>query len=179
MNAAGYLSEYGSAGAEQALWVRYQQWSREWSGRESELRYVEGANNSRLWEANLGDGLARALATGVGWLADEPKLRRVHELAVGENMKNQIAQDLGWWAQGLSINFIPSAPPNFLIAQYNLRSVEELKTKLGQFPPGTKFFLPEPEPTASQERLATLQQIVDIAAKDGLVITRVPEPSEP
>ena len=28
---------YGSGGAEQALWDRYEAWSREWSGREKEL----------------------------------------------------------------------------------------------------------------------------------------------
>lgn len=180
MNAADYLGAHGSAAAEQALWVRYEQWSQEWNGRDSELRFVPGAGNSNVWSANLGESLARALATGVGWLADPLELRRIQDMAVGANIRQQISQDLQSWSQRpLSINYIPSVPANFLIAQYNLRSLEALKTKLAEFPRGTKFFLPEPEPGASEEELAALQEIVDIAAKAGLVITRVPEPSQP
>jgi hypothetical protein len=57
--------------------------------------------------------------------------------------------------------------------------MEALKTKLEQFPRGTKLFLPQHKPTASEEELADLQQILDLAAKAGLVITRAPGPSEP
>ena len=94
-------------------------------------------------------------------------------------MKNQIAQDLQSWAQGLSINYIPSVPPEFMVAQYNLRSVEELKTKLEEFPRGTRFFLPPAEPNTSEEQLAALQQILDITTRAGLAITRAPKPGEP
>jgi hypothetical protein len=93
-------------------------------------------------------------------------------------MKNQIAQDLRSWAQGLSINYIPSVPPGFMVAQYNLRSVEELKAKLEEFPHGSRFFLPKAEPGASEEQLAAVQQILDITEKAGLVITRAPEPNQ-
>jgi hypothetical protein len=177
MNAADYLREHGSAAAEQPLWVRYERWNREWRGRESELRYAEGADNLHIEDANLGDGLARALATGVGWLADEAKLGRIQQLAVGEGMRQQIAQYLRSWEQGLSIQYISSSPLIFSIAQYDLRSIEDLKTKLEELPRGTKLLLPEPEAGASEEELAALQQVLDIASKAGLVITRAPGPS--
>jgi hypothetical protein len=175
MNAASYLGAHGSAGAEQALWLRYEQWSQTWAGRGSELRFIPGKENPHVWDANLGQSLERALATGVGWLADPTKLRRIQEFAVGEEMRREIDQEMRSWLQGLSINCIPSVPPSFSVAQYNLNSVEALKTKLQEFPGGTKFFLPPPPPSASPDELASLKQVLDIAAKDGLVVTRVPQ----
>jgi hypothetical protein len=41
-----YLGAYGSPNAEQALWKRYEAWSHEWAGRESELRFVFSGDKS-------------------------------------------------------------------------------------------------------------------------------------
>jgi hypothetical protein len=68
INAATYLRRYGSEAAEQLLCTQYIAWSRrKWRVRERELRIGFGASeNPNLWEANLGQALARALAAGNG-----------------------------------------------------------------------------------------------------------------
>jgi len=96
-NAAAYLGSYGSAGAEQALWDRYEAWSREWSGREKELRFVYAGENPNVWQEGLGENLARALASGLGWLSDENKSRRIEALAVGSNITQNVENALKAW----------------------------------------------------------------------------------
>lgn len=175
-NAAGYLGLYGSADAEQALWICYEDWSRNWSGRDSELRFIPGKENPDLWDANLGQSLAHALASGVSWLADGPKLRRIEALGVGPNIQQEMEQDIhAWRRQPLAINCIDSEPPSFSVAQYELRSLKALKTKLAEFPRGTKFFLALPEANATADELATLQQVLNLASEDGFTVTRVPQ----
>lgn len=95
-NAASYLGSYGLASAEQPLWRRYEEWSREWAGREKELRYVYGAENPNLSQKGLGENLARALATGVGWLSDEAKIRRIKELGVGSDIAQNLPFNKGF-----------------------------------------------------------------------------------
>lgn len=180
MDAAAYLGEHGSATAEQALWTRYEQWNQTWAGRESELRFVFGRQSPHAWDAGLGEALGRALATGVGWLADQSVLSRIQEFAVGKNMRAEIGRDLQLWSAGtLAMNFIPSVPPSFSVAQYNFDSMDALKTKLKEFPRGTRLFLPPASPGASPDELAAIKQMIEIATKDGLVVTRTPESSPP
>jgi hypothetical protein len=175
-NAVYYLRDYGSADAEDTLWVHYEDWSREWSGRASELRYVPGGKNTHVWAANLGQSLASALASGVGWLSDESKLRRIEALGDGASIQQELDQALQAWSQRpFTITCIGTSPPSFSLAQYNLRSMKALKTKLAEFPRGTKFFLSPPDPTASQEELESVQEIFDFAAKKGFLVTRAPE----
>jgi len=175
-NAANYLREYGSADAEQALWARYEAWSREWSGRASQLRFVSAGQNPHLWDANLGQSLARALASGVGWLSDETKLRRIQALGVGPTIQQETEQALqAWLKRPLTITYVPSVPPSFTVAQYNLHSLDALKTKLAQFPRGTKFFLSPSGPTVSPEEEKAFQEISEFAARNGIKVMRAPD----
>ncbi len=174
-NAANYLGGYGSAKAEQALWTRYEAWARDWSGRASELKYSPAGDNPHVWDANLGQSLARALASGVGWLSDEAKLRRIQALGVGTSIQQDTEQALQAWLQRpFTITYAASVPPSFSLAQYNLRSMDSLKTKLAQFPRGTKFLLALSGPTASPEEQRTLNEILDLATKKGLLVMVAP-----
>ena len=98
IDAVDYLGKYGSPNAEQALWSRYEAWSREWSGRAEKLRFVATGKNPHLWDANLGQSLARALASGTDWLSDESKLRRIQALGVGANIQGDAEQALQAWS---------------------------------------------------------------------------------
>ncbi len=174
-NAAEYLGLYGSANAEQALWDRYENWSRNWSGHESELRFIPGKENPDVWAAGLGQNLAHALASGVGWLADAPKLRRIEALGVGPNIRQEMERDIqAWRQQPLAINYIDSVPPTFSIAQYQLPSLKALKTKLAEFPRGTSFFLPLPGANATADELRSDRQILNLAKEDGFTVVRSP-----
>ncbi|HEV2493368.1 MAG TPA: hypothetical protein VG204_09915 [Terriglobia bacterium] len=168
-NAAAYLGEYGSAGAEQSLWQHFQAWSQRWNGRAGELRFVFGSENSNAAEVGRGEALAHALATGVGWLADESMLRRLIALAVTPNMKQQLENDeADWERRPMAITAFSTRPLSFSLAQYNLRSLEELKTKLGEFPRGAAFRW---SGYGSPEERQTFQDISEFASKNGLMVS--------
>ncbi len=168
MNAAEYLGEYGSAAVEDALWQHYQAWSQGWTGHADELRVIPGSDNPDQWEDNRGASLANALATGVAWLADDKTLLRIAALDVTGNMKVQLESEAAVWQQRpITIAAVPSRPLSFILAQYNLRSLDELKTKLAEFPRGTAFTWSADE---SPEAQAAFEEISAVARKCGLVL---------
>jgi hypothetical protein len=139
--AAAYLTEHGSPKAEEVLWAHFIAWSQRWHGRETELRYVAGKEDMRgVYEAGAGSNMMQALATGQGWLADEAKLRRLIELSVGEQQRQQAEQYLeAWQTRPWAIQFIGFGQGEFRIAQYGSKSLQGAKDKLRQFPKGSKF----------------------------------------
>ncbi len=170
-NAANYLGRYGSADAEKALWNRYEAWNREWSGRAAELRFVAAGKNPHQWDANLGQSLARALASGEGWLSDESKLRRIRALGVGANIEQETEQALQAWLRGpFTIAYIATIPPSFTVAQYNQISLDSLKKKVAQFPSGTKFVLTLSSPTPSPAEQKVREEIFQFAQKNGITV---------
>jgi hypothetical protein len=174
-NAANYLGMYGSPDAEQALWIRYEAWSREWTGRAAELRFVAAGDNPHVWDANLGQSLARALASGMGWLSDEAKLRHIQALGVGTNIQQDTEQALqAWLRRPFTITYIASVPPSFTVAQYNVLSLASAEKKLAQFPSGTKFLLARPGTTASPDEQRDLKEILDFATEKGLLVIGAP-----
>jgi hypothetical protein len=174
-DAANFLGRHGSAGAEQALWNRYEGWSREWSGRAAELRFVEIGNNPHLWDANLGQSLARALASGMNWLSDETKLRCIQALGVGANIRGDIEQALQAWSRRpLEITYFGDVPPSFSLAQYTPLSLELLKKKLAQFPSGTKFVLSPSSSVPSPEERKIREEVLQVTAKNGITVMCAP-----
>jgi hypothetical protein len=178
-NAVGYLGNYGAAGAEQALWDRYEAWSREWSGREKELRYVYAAENPNVWQEGLGENLAHALASGLGWLSDESKLRRIKELAVGPTILQKADGALKAWSERpLTIRCTPTgfspAPLSCNVAQDELRSSAALKTKLSQFPNGARFVWSPSEFSPSTELERTFKEISEFTSQNGIRLERAP-----
>ena len=73
-------------------------------------------------------------------MADEAKLRRLVELAVGPQQKQQAEGYLKLWqTRPWLIRFIAFERGQFQIAQYHAKSVALAKEKLLQFPAGTVF----------------------------------------
>jgi hypothetical protein len=174
-NAANFLGRYGSADTEQALWNRYEAWSREWTGRAEELGFVPTGKNPHLWDANLGQSLAHALATGGNWLSDETKLRRIQALAVGANIQGDTEQALQAWSRRpFTITYVGTVPPRFTIAQYNQLSLDLLKKKLTQFPSGTKFVLSPSSPAPSPEEQKIREEIIQFAVENAITVMCAP-----
>jgi hypothetical protein len=175
INAATYLGRYGSEAAEQPLWTQYMAWNRKWRGRERELRIGFGASeNPNLWEANLGQAVARALAEGNGWSCDEAKLRRILDLAVGEYVRSVVESALKSSSER-SVMFVAGSsdqPAWFALAQYDQLTLEQLRRKLAQFPPGTLFHWTAAEPFVSPEKEKAFREVSDAFAKAGLKLVR-------
>jgi hypothetical protein len=174
-NAALYLERYGSETAEQPLWTRYIAWSRQWLGREKELRITFGAGqNPNTWEANLGQALARALVQGNGWLCDEARLQRILELAVGEHVRS-VAEKARISIPDRSIHFLrgqPDQPAWFFLAQYDQITLDQLHKKLAQYPPGTQFHWAESGQPASAEEKQALRDVSAAVAQAGMKLVR-------
>ena len=139
-SAAAYLTNYGSASAEDVLWSHFTAWRERWKGRESEFQQIPGRSPDIAFEGSAGSNLMRALAAGQGWLADETKLRRLIDLSVGTQQRQEAEEYLRTWRKRpRSIQFIPASRVQFEIAQYRALSLEAAKEKLAQFPRGSVF----------------------------------------
>jgi hypothetical protein len=89
----------------------------------------------------------------------------------------------GWFLNAcsqrpLTIRFtetnFPLAPFSFNLAQYDLRSLEALKTKLGQFPHGTMFVW-SPSEFAQSERVEDLfKELSEYATQHGMRLQGTP-----
>jgi hypothetical protein len=176
-NAAVYLGNFGSPAAEQPLWDRYEAWSREWNGRDKDLQFVHGAENPNVWQAALGEDLARALASGFGWLSDEGKLRRIEALAVGANITQNVQNaQKAWLERPVTIKCSPTdfspTPLSCNVAQYELHSTKALETKLSQFPHGTKFAWSSSEFSSSIYLEKIYKDVSDFASQNGIQLQR-------
>jgi hypothetical protein len=67
-SAAIVLGEHGAAESEAPLWKRFEAWSEQWQGRESELRFNIGGQPNPNWpQSVLEDNLAHGLIDGKAW----------------------------------------------------------------------------------------------------------------
>jgi hypothetical protein len=178
-DAATYLGEYGSANAEQPLWDRYDTWSKQWSGREKELRDVFGGENPNAGQEMFGENLVRALTSGIGWLSDEIKLSRAKQLAAGESILRIVENaESAWSRRPIAIaclgSGMPGAPYSFVLAQYQLHFTDALKTKLSEFPRGTKMVWYPANCASSTGFEHGFSEISQVATENGIVLQRAP-----
>jgi hypothetical protein len=80
--------------------------------------------------------------------------------------------------RSLTIRFtqtiFPSAPYSFSLAQYDLHSIEVLKTKLGQFPRGTIFVWSPSEFSQSAKAADFFKELSEFATQQGIELQRAP-----
>ena len=170
--AAAYLGRYGSAAAEGPLWAHLTGWTAKWQGREAEFRYVPGENNAKVWQRNLGVSLIQALGTGQSWLADEEKLGRLRQLAVGDDMRQQIDSMLSNWEKGrrsISYWYVGDCL-HFRVLQYDTDSLDRLKAKLAQFPSGSEFNWGGGSPAEDGEQ--ALKEVTEFLASRGMKLNK-------
>ena len=151
-DAIGLLGGFGSTAAEAVLWRHYERWCQRWAGREAQInleavsaQFMQHGGTDNL---SLGRSLARAITEGRGWLTDEAKLQRLRAMSKVPTIQYELELDLEKWRPALSLSIFSCAdqsPGLFAtVAHYELDSLDALKEKLSQFPPGTKFELSLP-----------------------------------
>jgi hypothetical protein len=141
IDTATMLGQNGSAGAEEALWQRFEKWHREWNGREQELKVDFLRDNPIRLQTAIEQALRRALSNSPAWLADLKKLERLKQLCVTQNERQQVDHLIREWRSGIYIRYAPAENDwgHINVAQYDLNSLSALKQKLEQFPLGTVF----------------------------------------
>jgi hypothetical protein len=171
-NAAGYLGRYGSPDTEERLWDHLVRWNERWSGKEEELRYLPGETNPNLWQRNLGESLIRALASSKSWLADSTRLHQLRQLSVGAQMRQQVDSMLaGWDRKPWTISHYRSFNQHhFQVLQYETDSLESIKQKLAQFPPGSDFTWRGEAPESVEEQ-SIARDLAEFLARHEMKLT--------
>lgn len=141
------LGKYGSAQAEQPLWQRFKQWHQQWQGRAPQLTArpsSDEADHQRLLESSL----QQALCLGSAWLTDANALSRVSALCLTPSCRDEINRHASRWKAEIDLEFRLNSEGwgEAFVAQYSVQSLEKLKEKIAQFPPGTTFkWVSDPE----------------------------------
>jgi hypothetical protein len=137
---------------------------------------VFSGQNPRFWDANLGQSLARSLARGTAWISDATKLRRIEALGAGPNIKPDTEQAIrDWNGRPFSISSLMADPPIFRLAQYELHSVDALKTKLREFPSGTVFTFQDSQSLSSEQNDALYHELLEFGKGIGTTLVRTPK----
>lgn len=139
-SAAEMLGGYGSKDARDALLHRFEQWHEVWDGREKELTELRRTDRSNMQE-RLEQTLFRALANSPAWLADEEMITKLRQLCVSRNCRSEADSALNQFGPNITVFFDmrTSKIAHTSIGQYNVLSLDQLKTKVTQYPKGTTF----------------------------------------
>jgi hypothetical protein len=167
--AASVLAEYGSAGAEKALWQRLEKWHEAMQSRGEELGKQDA----------MEEALRVALTKGQGWLFDPEKLKRLRDVCLTESSRNEVDRMIRDWNPQIyiDVNSLDGVWPRIGVAHYELKSLDSLKKKLLQFPKGTEFKL-KTAPTRGDDPQSesVFKQIEGYLEEHGMKLKRVPEP---
>jgi hypothetical protein len=172
-----YLMSYGDKSCERPLLDRYVAWSRQWSGRESELEARQVGSLGNWAEIGLGENLASALIANQGWLADDGLISRVSQLCIGKQLCDRVKQI----ANTAKVEPFPvsafkaGSMQNYEIAQYSAKSLELLDAKIAQFPRGSRFVLENNQPDTEDQRHLE-DQVKAVFENRGMILERSPRP---
>ncbi len=135
-----YLRDHGSAQAENPIYNRLIRWNAKWRDHVSDLSGMPGQANPNRLERSFGVELAQALVLGHGWLADEARIRQLFPLALESGARTELTAAIGQIeTKPIHIYFMGDHGSMFFVAQYRLDSIDDLKSKLSQYPRGTVF----------------------------------------
>jgi hypothetical protein len=178
-DAAISLGRWGTKEAEAPLWARLQRFHKDWAGREDQLRMTPDYQSPGSRGAALEQGLVSAIAGGHGWVCPPDKLARIAELVWTNALHQQIETWTKLWQQGPALinpGWYPEEKPTFSVLQYVSLTEDQLREKLGQFPPGMQllwqFWMPgqisPPVSMAKQE--VSYEQMRDVVEKHGITL---------
>ena len=135
-----YLRDHGSAQAEKPIFDRLIRWNAKWRDHVSDLTGTAGQFNPNHQEHSFGIELAQALVLGHGWLADEASIRQLVALTLESGVRTQLTAAISQLeTKPIHIYFMGNHGLMFLVGQYQLESMDDLKTKLSQYPRNTVF----------------------------------------
>jgi len=162
------LGAYGSPAAEAPLWARMRQWHRQWVGRAAPVTSEAG---------QLEYVLTFALATSPGWLADRAKLQALENLCVTPGARSNMAGFVKEWAAPISISYMGERDDWSVVQYGQLSSLAALKSKLAQFPRGTRFRLSSANLSDRAQRARAFGRLKPFLEKRGMGLEEEPLPT--
>jgi HEAT repeat protein len=161
--AAEALAKYGSTEAGKALWERLRNFHEQWLERGNELVMRPGMPSDANEAVGFQFGLVEAIGKAQAWLLTNEKITELENLTLGQERDN-----VKQWHWSSPVNLTVSFFGEKMVAninQYSATDLTSLKTKLAQYPSGTKFWL---NILGSPERVAPVRAaITDIAEEHG------------
>lgn len=140
MSAAAALSGHGGPGVEPLLWNRLEQWSEKWRGRAPALESNPITERVPRPEAQLGSALFNAISSARSWILDDGRRERLRDLCIDERCHEMWARDQFSGIMKVDVaNGGELYPVAFRVDGYRAGTLEELETKLAQFPRGSEF----------------------------------------
>ncbi|HEY2822263.1 MAG TPA: hypothetical protein VGJ06_14565 [Candidatus Acidoferrum sp.] len=183
-DAAIALGHWGTPAAEPALWERLKLFHQEWHAREDELR-ESPPYTGPIWLATaLEQTLVNSIATGTSWICGPEKFAQLTALA-SPRQKIQIAEWSKLWAPGSALilpNWYPEDQLSFAVLQYSALDEQQFKSKLSQFPRGTKllFQMYKPEqiapPVTIEKQESVFEDLRNHASQSGVTIEKQIDP---
>jgi hypothetical protein len=141
IGAVKLAGEKGSVAAEPKLWGRleaFHEAQKEHNGPfEDQRKHITTISPESLEAA-----LLEALAKSPAWLAEPDKLKRLQQLCLTPKGCDDVANWLSGFNSTIGSTEFPGRSRQFSIAQYDELNLDQLKTKLLQFPAGTTFQWP-------------------------------------
>jgi hypothetical protein len=173
-DAAEVLAKYGSLQAEKALWDRLHKLHEQWSARANELSMRPGLRSDANEVVGFQFGLVEAIGKAPAWLLTDDEVTELESVTLGQERDN-----VKQWHWISTVNVNVSFAGDQLIAsmnQYTASDIASLKSKLAQYPSGTKLWL---NIFGSPEQVAPLRAVIaDIAAEHGFDLAE-PDPTNP
>ncbi len=163
--AAEALAKYGSPQAEYAMWERLRSFRAQWAERADELTPRPGTARDANEALGFQFGLVEAIGKAQAWLLTNEQITDLENLTLGQERDN--VKRWHWNSPvDLNINFFGEQVQASINSQYTATDLPSLRSKLMQYPSGTKF---EVNAFGSPERLTpVLALLSDIAAERGL-----------
>jgi hypothetical protein len=150
--AATVLGKYGSAAAQEPLWRTLEFFHTWWKDREADLKGDAGREGIQF-ERTLRSALAQANA----WTLGEAGLTRLQSLCSSDWCRQDVA---GWLQSAKSpvrIDVMPMGGDlHFQVAQYDIRTEDELRRRLALYPHGTSFQLQSLAGATAREQVRSL-----------------------
>jgi hypothetical protein len=169
--AAETLAKFGTAQAEKALWDRLRKFHEQWSERGNELSMRPGMRSDANEAVGFQFGLVEAIGRAPAWLLTDDKVTELENLTLGQERDN-----VKQWHRTSVVNVDVNFAGQQIIAninQYTATDLASLKSKLAQYPGGTKFWLNIFGPP---DRVGTVHAaITETAAEHGFELAQ-PEP---
>jgi hypothetical protein len=169
--AAETLAKFGSPQAEKALWDRLRKFHEQWSDRGNELSMRPGMRSDANEAVGFQFGLVEAIGRAPAWLLTDDKVTELENLTLGQERDN-----VKQWHRTSVVNVDVNFAGQQIIAsinQYTATDLASLKSKLAQYPGGTKFWLNILGPP---DRVGTVRAaITETAAEYGFELAQ-PEP---
>ncbi len=145
------LQHAGSSAAEQPIWDIF-----------------ENLHNTLPEGGNIGnseENFVRVLMEAPGWLLTPAKIDRLAEICQTDRCRSFVAQERGTLQQPIRIVLAPEGTMSATIGPFHLNSLDQIKSKISQFPSGTRFQFDNAYQGTwfAEQRIKAIRELLDAA----------------